>query len=245
MSLASLDQRRRSARRRLALLAAGLLVAGAGITAFFVLGSDDSGGGGGAQHGSAPSASAPVTTPTGGSKTPTALPTGKGVKDGVPVGYPHTTEGAISAAAHFYDVWDGFNPFAAETQARAIAVPEKAEEVAADAFRSSSAARLSSGLSVAGESDHANYLTFQTRAYRIDRAEADRVKFWLLLNSQTSAKGVQSSKTVVETAEMLWVDGDWRLVAVSYPTGQPKPPAAVPDSEDAAKKGWRSIAYEK
>ncbi|MFC5724869.1 hypothetical protein ACFP1Z_32450 [Streptomyces gamaensis] len=242
MSFASLDDRRRTARRRLTLLAAGLVMAAAGVTAFLVL---NSGGSNDALPGASTSSAAPAARPSAGSTTPDVLPKAREVKDGVPVGYPHTPEGAVSAAAHFYDVWDGFNPFASERQARAVAAPRSTEKMASDAFQIAVAARSDAGLNFVGESDNANYLTYRSRGYRIDTASADRVKLWLLLDTQKSVKGITSSVVVVGTAEMVWADGDWKLVALMYPKGEPQPPEATPDSADAAEKGWRSIAYEK
>ncbi|MFI9206474.1 hypothetical protein [Streptomyces sp. NPDC053048] len=245
MSLASLDQRRRAARRRLALLAAGVLVAGAGITAFFVLGSDGSGSGDGRRE-AAPSASAPVAIPSGGSNTPTLLPKAKEVKEGVPVGYPHTLEGAISAAAHYTDANDLFTPDAAERQARVIAEPNMLGMIGSYARMSAQEARKSRGLPENGESDTANFYANQSRAYVIDSAEPDKVTVWLLVDSTISVKGVSENATAVRGAIMIWADGDWKM-SFDTLTGLPdkKPSPETPGSAKAVEAGWRGLSYEK
>ncbi|WP_413106171.1 hypothetical protein [Streptomyces sp. Inha503] len=95
------------------------------------------------------------------------LPNAKSVKDGVPVGYPRTLNGAISAAAHFYDILDPFDPAATEKQHRITAEPGKEKQISDDALRFSMRLRNTAGLPLLGESDNANYYTLQSRAYRV------------------------------------------------------------------------------
>ncbi|GAA0464540.1 hypothetical protein ACFQ2B_40495 [Streptomyces stramineus] len=245
MSLASLDQRRRAARRRLTLLAAGVLAAGAGVTAFFVLGSDDSGSGGG-QHEASPSASAPAAIPTGGSNTPTLLPKAKEVREGVPVGYPHTLEGAISAAAHYTDANDLFTPEAAERQGKVMGEPNYTQLIGTYARMAAQKARQDRGLPESGESDTANFYANQSRAYSIASAADDKVTVWLLTDSTVSVKGVSKNSTQVRGAVMVWAQGDWKMSVDTLdglPERQPKP--ATPGSPEAAQEGWRALAYEK
>ncbi|UQI49656.1 hypothetical protein M1P56_35280 (plasmid) [Streptomyces sp. HU2014] len=245
MSLASLDQRRRAARRRLALLATGILIGGAGVTAFFVLGSDDAGSGVG-QREAAPSASAPAAIPSGGSNTPTVLPKPKEVKEGVPVGYPHTLEGAVSAAAHFTDVNDLFTPDVAERQARVMAEPNYLGMLGTYARMAAQEARKARGLPENGESDTANFYANQSRAYSIDSAASDKVTIWILVDSTISVKGVSKNITEVRGAIMIWAEGDWKMsfdTLDGLPEEQPSP--ATPGSAQALDEGWRALAYEK
>ncbi|MEV8476179.1 hypothetical protein [Streptomyces sp. NPDC051173] len=245
MSLASLDQRRRAARRRLALLATGILIGGAGVTAFFVLGpggsSDDA-----SKHDVSPSASAPAVAPTGGSNTPTLLPKAKEVKEGVPVGYPHTLEGAISAAAHYTDANDLFTPEAAERQARVIAEPNYLGMIGSYARMSAQQVRKSRGLPENGESDTANFYVNQARAYSVASAESDKVTVWLLVDATISVKGVSENANQVRGAIMVWADGDWKMSFDSLnDLPDSKPSSAVPGSPQALAEGWRALAYEK
>ncbi|MEU5032132.1 hypothetical protein [Streptomyces milbemycinicus] len=99
-------QRRRKVRDRLLMLAALVVAAamGAAVFAFVSDGSDGKQSGEG-DHKPSPAAAKSAGPATGFTK-PTVLPTPRDIEDGVPVGYPHTPEGAVAAIAHFNDVLD-------------------------------------------------------------------------------------------------------------------------------------------
>ncbi|GHG50224.1 hypothetical protein [Streptomyces griseocarneus] len=243
MSFVALDEGRRSARRRLALLIAGALVVG-GATTFLVLSPDDSRKTDKPTAG--PTASASTQAQTGGSNVPTVLPKPKDVKDGVPVGYPHTLEGAISAAAHYGDVLDLFNPKAAEQQARVMAAPNHRMMLETYMVQSAQTARTNEGLPADGESDNANFITTQSRAYHVANSTADSVTVWILMDCQTSVRGVARSTTQVRGVVLVWTDGDWKMslrTLDGLPDNAPK--NVTPNSQNAAQEGWRSLAYEK
>ncbi|QLH19348.1 hypothetical protein [Streptomyces sp. Rer75] len=171
------------------------------------------------------------------------LPNAKSVKKGVPVGYPHTLTGAISAAAHFYDVGDPFDPAATEQQYRITAEPGKEKQIGDDALRLSMGLRATAGLPLLGESDDANYYTLQSRAYRVASASRDRVRVWILTDTELSARGVTDSDTTVQTADLVWAAGDWKFTSLDGKGHKPDP--AVPDSAQAVNAGWRALAYAK
>ncbi|MEU0929011.1 hypothetical protein [Streptomyces malaysiensis] len=231
-------------RNRLVMLAALVAAAALGAAAFavFTHGSGaDKGGSGDQQHSQSPDAFS--LPPTQGTTEPTVLPSAKSAKDGVPVGYPRTLNGAISAAAHFYDIIDAFNPVAAEKQYRVTAEPGKEKQLGDDALRFSMALRNSSGLSLVGESDAGNYYTLHSRAYRIDSASKDRVRVWILTDTELSARGVADSDTTVQTADLVWAAGDWKFTSLDEKGSEPDPVA--PDSAQAVNAGWRTLAYAK
>ncbi|MGY0059365.1 hypothetical protein ACWY4P_22880 [Streptomyces sp. LZ34] len=234
-------QRRRRARNRLLMLAALVAAATLGAATFAVLTRDS--GSEKASSDQKHSTSPPSSRPTSGSTEPDVLPNADAVKDGVPIGYPHTVKGAISAAAHFYDISDPFDPSAQEKLARITAVPGKEKELGDDAFRFAMALRSSAGLQPVGESDNANFYTAQSRAYRISAAKADKVVVWILTDTELSVRGVMKSETTVQTASLLWAEGDWKFTTHEDRGKEPRP--VVPDSSEAVREGWRTLAYEK
>ncbi|MFC9223132.1 hypothetical protein ACFT8W_20805 [Streptomyces hygroscopicus] len=238
------SQRRRLARSRLTALAALVAAAalGAAAFAFFTSGSDaDAGKKESGRHTTEPPTFSPP--PTRGTTQPTLLPKPKTVRSGVPVGYPHTLNGAISAAAHFYDTVDLFDPVASERQARITATPGKEKELGDEALRLSMAARRDAGLALIGESSTANYYSLQSRAYRVASATEDRVTVWILTDTELSVRGVAKSDTAVQTAVLAWAGGDWKFTGQEGGEDEPKP--VVPESAQAVREGWRSLAYTK
>ncbi|ATL88789.1 hypothetical protein [Streptomyces malaysiensis] len=239
------SQRRRLARSRLTTLAALVAAAALGAAAFAFFtsgsGSDAEKKESGRQNSTQPPTfSAP---PTQGTTQPTVLPKPKTVADGVPVGYPHTLNGAVSAAAHFYDTADLFDPTASQRQARITAAPGKAKELGDEALRLSMAARRDAGLTLVGESSTANYYALSSRAYRVDSATEDRVTVWILTDTELSVHGVAKSDTAVQTAVLTWSGGDWKFTGQEGRDDEPKP--VVPESAQAVREGWRSLAYTK
>lgn len=242
-----LDQRiqhRRKVRDRLLMLAALVAAAamGAAVFAFVSNGSDgkQSGEGG---HKPSPAA-ATSAGPTTGSTTPTVLPTPRDIEDGVPVGYPHTPEGAVAAIAHFYDIFDPLTPDAAEKQGRVIAVPREKNLLGLGLRDSSEKLRKQQQLPVDGESDDSTYYTSTSRAYQIRGASAGRVTVWLLSDVEVSVRGVSRTHTEVTGSVMVWADGDWKLTQLREPAGT-EPAEATPDTSEAAQAGWRTLVYEK
>lgn len=234
-------QRRRRARNRLLMLAALVAAAVLGAATFAVVTRDSGPEKASAKDKHSPSPASAAPTP--GSTEPDVLPSAETVKDGVPIGYPHTIKGAISAAAHFYDISDPFDPSAQERLARITAAPGKEKGLGDDAFRFAMAARASAGLSPVGESDNANFYTLQSRAYRISSVKASKVIVWILTDTELSVRGVTKTNTTVQTASLLWADGDWRFTTHEDVGKEPSP--VVPDSAAAVREGWRTLAYEK
>ncbi|MEU5608099.1 hypothetical protein AB0H03_04975 [Streptomyces sparsogenes] len=237
-------QRRRRARNRLLMLAALVVAAamGAAVFAFLSNGSDDK------EAGKDDTKPTPTSSrsagPTSGTTTPTVLPTPRDVKDGVPVGYPHTPEGAVSAIAHFNDVLDLFTPDAAEKQGRVIAAPREKDLLGLGLRDSTEKLRERHQLPADGESDDGTYYTSTSRAYQIKGVSANRVTVWLLSDVEVSVRGVSRTYTEVTGNVMVWANGDWKLSQLGEPAGK-EPAEATPDTSEATKAGWRTLAYQK
>ncbi|MES4909205.1 MULTISPECIES: hypothetical protein [unclassified Streptomyces] len=237
-------QRRRKVRDRLLMLAALVAAAamGAAVFAFVSDGSDGKQAGKDVPTPSATSSwSADRTT---GSTTPTVVPTPREVEDGVPVGYPHTPEGAVSAIARFNDVFDPLTPDAAEKQGRVIAVPREKNLLGLGLRDSSERLRKKYQLPVDGESDDGTYYISTSRAYQISGASANRVTVWLLSDVEVSVRGVPRSYTEVTGSVLIWANGDWKLSVVEETTGT-EPAKATPDTSEAAQAGWKTLVYAK
>ncbi|MGK5639594.1 hypothetical protein ACSNOK_14980 [Streptomyces sp. URMC 126] len=246
MSFISVDHQRGTARRRLVLITAGVVMVATAVVVYFAVFA----GNGGRER---KRVSAPASSPTAeprdrGSASPTVLPKPKSVKDGVPVGYPHTVEGAVSAAAHYSDVGDLFTPETAERQAHVTAEPGFQELMAGFAKAAAQEARKTHGLPPDGESDQGSYYARQARAYHIISQSPGKVSLWLLEETTVSVRGVLSEQGPgVHGAIMTWANGDWHL-SVDLVIGQhdEEPPAVVtPGSPEAVREGWRALAYEK
>ncbi|MES4904600.1 MULTISPECIES: hypothetical protein [unclassified Streptomyces] len=237
-------QRRRRARNRLLMLAALVAAAamGAAVFAFVSNGSDSKQAGKGDLKPSPTSSRS--ADPTTGTTTPTVLPTPRDVEDGVPVGYPHTREGAVSALSHFYDVFDPLTPDAAEKQGRVIAVPREQDLVGWGLRDSSERLRKSYQLSADGESDDGTYYASTSRAYQTRGVSANRVTVWILSDVELSIRGVPRTYTQVTGNVMIWTGGDWKLSEVKETAGE-EPAKATPDTPEAARAGWRTLVYEK
>jgi hypothetical protein len=240
------DDRRRAARRRLviAAVAAGVLAATALVASLGI----------GSHPGSTRTAPQPAParqgspgvqpTPGHPAGAPVPLPAPGHVVDGVPTGYPDTAPGAVSCAAHYFEALDLFDPGAAQQQARVIAQPGFGDVFALQAKTAAEAVRTAAGLSADGTSDNANYAARQARDYQIANASPARIELFLLMDDTTSAKGVVSTSTQVQAAAMVWSAGDWHM-AVGQRLSVPTPRSVVPDSPEAEREGWQTIAYEK
>ncbi|WP_225844928.1 hypothetical protein [Streptomyces sp. HPF1205] len=236
------EQRRRTARRRLVAAGAGMTaVAAAAITLLSVTSDGHS------DRPDARGATARTTTPTTIPPAPstgvTVLPKPRRVVHGVPMGYPHTTLGAVSSAAHYYEALDLLDPAAAQQQAEVIAEPGFATAMGLQAKAGAERLRTAFGLPPDGTSDNADYFAQQARAFRIVTESPDRVALWLLMDDSTSDKGLPDSRTGVVGAVMVWAGGDWRMAVLQQMGTAPR--AAEPGSAQAAREGWQALAYEK
>ncbi|HEX5878465.1 MAG TPA: hypothetical protein VF468_09110 [Actinomycetota bacterium] len=195
----------------------------------------------------ASSSTGPATPSTGAwvvppvSAGPLILPPPAGTARGVPVGFPHTVPGAISAAARYAETAVGLD----ETRARTVG------EVAGAPSYPSAADDFAHGVRIAsstlgvqpGDAGIGAYLTFQARAYRVVDAGADRALIHVLgiadgAGPATSGQGRQAVSVAAYT--MVWADGDWKIDGgTDLEEPQPLP---APGSAQAYERGWRDLA---
>jgi hypothetical protein len=202
--------------------------------------------------GTDPSTAAPTVTvtqqpPAGAwrvppvSAGPLVLPAPTGTVRGVPVGFPHTVPGAISAAARYAETAIGLD----ETRARTVG------EVAGAPSYPAAADDLAYGVQVAVASlglppdvgAGGAYLAFQARAYRVTDVKEARAVVQLLGVAEAAgpATAGQGRRAVTVTGyTMVWADRDWKIAGDTN-LADPEPLPA-PGSAQAYQGGWRDLA---
>jgi hypothetical protein len=172
---------------------------------------------------------------------PLILPRPTRVVRGVPVGFPHTVPGAISAAARYAETAIGLD----ETRARAVGEVAGAPSypAAADDFALGvQGLRSSLGLPD-GQPAYGAYVVFHAKAYRVLAAELDRAVVDVLgvVEAAGPATGGQSRRaTSIVGYTLTWLDGTWRVTGDSG-TREPDPLPA-PGTVPAYEGGWRDLA---
>lgn len=172
---------------------------------------------------------------------PLILPTPARTVRGVPLGYPHSTEGAISAAAHYTEAAVTLDANRARTVGELAGAPSYLS--AADDFAANvGVARTQLGVSATGPTGSA-YLTYQAQAYLVLDATPDRVEVWVLGTADgagPSTGGDSRTGPSIARLVMVWVEGDWRLTD-NPPTDAPSA-APEPATPKAYAQGWRDCA---
>lgn len=196
-------------------------------------------GRGSAGHAPSPApSSAPAPVPSGA----VALVQGARLADGIEVGYPHTTTGAISAAAEYLDaVASTLDPDYAASVMRTAGDPANsslASNLAA------STTKLRTDLQLPATGPLAAPVAFQTTAqmYQLRDATPDRVLVLLLASSTfINARGATAQTTGVFPVTMHWSGGDWKLAAIGGDGKDYSSLSASPDTRAAASHGWLAL----
>lgn len=164
-----------------------LVVAGIAAGAFFL---------GRSTPAPAPPASPPEAGLERGAATANAVPeSGPG---GLPQGFDHSPEGAASAAAayrKFFDTQSVVQPALTEALTTAVGGPPREEIVQRAEFKQGKGIRI---FNAAG-------------AYAVKPTDADHVTAYLWVPGSSPAGG---EEWLWMTAEMVWVDGQWRWPAL-------------------------------
>jgi hypothetical protein len=246
--LGQVQRKRRQAGRRL--VAAGIagLVAVAGVGAGVAIATGGDGSPTARSERSVAPSSSPSPTPTAAgiwtpppvSAGPLLLPKPARTTRGVPVGYPHTTKGAISAAAHYTETAVGLDADRARSVGDVAGAPSYLD-AAKDLSRSVVVARQNLGVPEDGPTRGA-YLRLQARAYRVTDATPDRVVVSILGTAEGAGPttgGQGRSSPSVASHTLVWVQGDWRIAGEGDPASSRVP---EPGSTQAYEEGWRDLA---
>jgi hypothetical protein len=234
--------------RRLALLLAGLAmlvlaVAAAGLVIETALGGKPK------ENYSPP---APVTRGLAASTPPTSsagtlqpgpmqLVQGRDLVNGVYVGYPHSTQGAVSAAAEYLtQIGSTLDPDRSAAVARLAAAPAytSAPTLAA---QGTMIARQRVGLPASGTVPSGVSVELTPVEYQLRDATPDQVTVLFLGDyTQTMVDGTSQVSLGVWPVRMIWATGDWKLLpdqaGANYSSLQ-----AEPASPQAASKGWQVL----
>jgi hypothetical protein len=171
---------------------------------------------------------------------PLILPRPTGTRQGVPVEFPHSTEGAISAAAHYAEASVTLDVERARTLGEVAGAPAYLD-APRDFVQAVRSARLGLGLSPDGAAKGA-YLTFEAQAYRITDATPVRVDVAVVGRVDGAGPATQGQGHGGVTATsytLVWVDGDWHLAGDGTPLSGPAP---APRTPRAYAEGWRDLA---
>jgi hypothetical protein len=163
--------------------------------------------------------------------------------DGVSVGYPHSTAGAVSAAAEYLaQICSTLDPDRARQIARVTADPSF---VNADAYFANAPinTRRRLGLPTTGPVPLGASVVLGPAAYQIRAASANSMIVLILgyLTTQTATTGV-NDQIGVFPVEIHWAAGDWKLIKPGVSTqADYSSLSAKPGSPDADAKGWLEL----
>ncbi len=184
----------------------------------------------------------PASTPTP-SGVQAVLPQPARVVDGIPVGYPHTVQGAVSAAAHYTEARDLFSPKQVVPELKIMADPDPVQigTLSSRGIIDAMDLRSRFGLDVGGESDQSDYVNVQAEAYHVDQAGTEQVEVWLLTWRTTVVGDVtQEHAAYTVPVALTWTGGDWKLDDRILPTS---PTPATPGTPEATEAGWIPLVY--
>jgi hypothetical protein len=184
----------------------------------------------------------PATDPSPAPTGAVTLIQGSQSTNGVELGYPHTTIGAISAAADYLDaVASTLDPDYAATLMRAAGDPAN---TALPADLAQSAVLLRGDLQLPTSGPLPAPVVFQTTAqmYQLRNVGADSVLVLLLTtNTFINAQGGSAQTMGVYPVHMHWTGGDWRLASIGGTTQNYSGLAATPDTSAAVARGWLAL----
>lgn len=161
---------------------------------------------------------------------------------GIRAGFPHTLEGAVSAAVQDW-TWAAcdLDPASMKVIGRVIAAPSwrgGPAALAAGARRT----RVALGLAAAGSVPAAVRVTFTAVEYQVRDASRHHVTVLLLAHYTAAVPGHQFRASAgVYPVTMRWAHGDWKLAAPGGPDYSWLD--ARPGSPQAAASGWHRLYY--
>ena len=192
-----------------------------------------------AKRASSPSTAAAVLSPSAVAPVePLRLVRGSRTVDGVQVGFPRSTAGAVSAAIEYWTALGAtLEPSRARDIGERIAVRSwttAGDDLAAGPQRT----RRQLGLPADGELPAGTSVSLGPVAYQLRDAADQRTTVLLLayLISTTPTAGTQN-RLGVFPAPLQWDDGDWRITRASSAADY-QSLVAAPGSAQAAAAGW-------
>lgn len=195
--------------------------------------------------GAGPSATpSPSPKPVSGSASPLSGPLqvvkGRELINGVYLGFPHSTAGAVSAADYAVsEVFSTLDPDRAAAVMRLTAAPSYpgAPQQAAQGAASD---RRSLGIPAAGPVPGGYSLLVQPEEYQARDVTANSALVLLLCDFTTTQPGAGTqTRVAVFPVRVSWAQADWKVA--SFGSGSDAGLAAEPFSSQAAGLGWQEL----
>ncbi|MFF0538847.1 hypothetical protein ACWDF1_35135 [Streptomyces coelicoflavus] len=187
-----------------------------------------------------------------------ALPRGKRTDGrGSQVGFPHTTEGAVAAAAALNTVSIEGGRDTVDEQLRiyhsyvskADQSDAHAEEIELAAIQTDKSLHQQMGVPVGEPLPGGAYMRSSVIGYKVVNAADDEVSVWLL--ARAAQKGGETAKESVEYLRILnavvWEDGDWKLSGAATQRAMDeaqkgeKPKIVAPGDAAFNSAGWTAV----
>jgi hypothetical protein len=160
--------------------------------------------------------------------------------NGVSLGFPHSTAGAVSAAdALASEAGSTLDPDRAVAVMRMLADPSFADGPQ-QAARGVASDRTALGLQASGPVPQGYGLELSPQEYQVRGVSADRVTVLLLSDiTATTPGGGTTTKVGVFPVALHWAQGDWKVLPT--PATDYSGLTAEPDSAQAASLGWQQL----
>ncbi|WP_405018120.1 hypothetical protein OHV05_15075 [Kitasatospora sp. NBC_00070] len=185
----------------------------------------------------------PSASPAPGLTGPLQLVRGARLVNGVQVGYPHSSVGAVSAAVEYWrQLGSTLEPDRAAAVARIVA--DDAWSDAPDALAKGPAAtRKALRLPATGQLDPGTSVVLSPVEYQVRSVGADTIQVLLLATYTTSVPGSgMQTRMGVYPLDLIWSGGDWRIPApAGNSTTDYTSLIAEPGSPQASAKGWQEL----
>jgi hypothetical protein len=191
----------------------------------------------GTQVSPAPSAAASSSPPLSG---PLGVVQGRELVNGVYLGFPHSTAGAVSAADYVVgEVFSTLDPDRAAAVMRLTAAPSYAG-APEQAAQGAASDRQELGIPASGAVPAGYSLLVQPEEYQARSVEADSATVLLLCDFTTTRPGTGTqTRIAVFPVQMHWAQADWKVA--SFGAGSEASLAAEPFSAQAAALGWQEL----
>ena len=189
----------------------------------------------------APSSSSPKPAPSSVLNGSLELVEGRQLVNGVRIGYPHSTVGAVSASVEYMrQIGSTLDADRAAAVGRLVA-DQSWSDAPQQLAQGPAATRKQLGLPATGQAPANASVVLSPVEYQVQSATADDAKVLLLATYTTSSpgQGIQT-RMGVYPLEMKWSAGDWHILTPSDNTDY-SGLSAQPESPDASAKGWQEL----
>ena len=185
------------------------------------------------------SGSPPGSQPAAG---PMRVLLGSQLVNGVRLGYPHTTQGAVSAAVEFArDIGSTLDPDTAAAVLRLTAdpsYPQGPQQFAQGVVTT----REVLGLPASGPAPDGASVVLQPVEYQAANPASDQVMVLLLTDLDVTLPGQGTqAKISLFPLRMHWAGGDWKILA-PQPSGNFTSLLTQPGTSRAAAAGWQELS---